>query len=63
MRVEIQQLKELKVFNALKLSIKVLIKILADIIADITADIIIEVLTEILTAEALIKFTSRTELI
>ena len=37
-QVEVRQLKELKVFNSLKLSLKVLVDITADITADIAAE-------------------------
>ena len=46
-QVKIQQLKELKVFNTLRLSIEVLIEVLtAEVLA---AEVLAEVLTEILT--------------
>ena len=45
-QVEIRQLEELKVFNALRLSIEVLMEVLLEILADIAVDIAAEVLKE-----------------
>ena len=49
MRVEIRRLKELKVFDSLRLSIvvaaEVLIELAADVLTDITADIAAEAIT------------------
>ena len=38
-RVEIQQLEELEVFNALRLSVEVLAEVLPKVLADVAADI------------------------
>ena len=62
-QVKIQQLKELKVFNALRLSIEVFAEVLPEVLTDIAADVTNKALAEILAAEVLIKLTSGTELI
>ena len=41
-RAEIRQLEELKVFNALRLSVKVLVEVLLEVLADVAADILAE---------------------
>ena len=48
MRLKIRRLKELKVFNNLRLSIVVAAEVLTDILADVTADV-----TADITAEAI----------
>ena len=58
-RVEIRQLKELEVFDALRLSVEVLAEVLAAEV--LAAEVLAEVLAEIL-AEILAELASRTEL-
>ena len=67
-RVEIRQLKELKVFDALRLSMEVLIKVLAAevltaevLAAEVLAEILAEILAE-LTTEIATEIAGRTEL-
>ena len=58
-RVEIRQLEELEVFNALRLSVEVLAEVLAtevlaaevlaEVLTEILAEILIEIFTEVLT--------------
>ena len=48
-RVEIWQLKELEVFNALRLSIEVFVEVLPEVLTDVA----VEVLVEIFVAEIL----------
>ena len=45
MRLKIRQLKELEVFNALRLSIEVLADILLEVLIDIAADITTDIVT------------------
>ena len=62
-QVEIQQLEELEVFDALRLSVEVLAEVLAAEV--LAAEVLAEVLTEILaelTAEIAAEIASRTEL-
>ena len=62
-RVEIRQLEELEVFNALRLSIEVLAEVLAAEV--LAAEVLAEVLTEILaelTAEIAAEIAGGTEL-
>ena len=53
-RVEIRQLKELKVFDALRLSVEVLAEVLttevltAEVLAEVLAEILAEILAELL---------------
>ena len=44
-QVEVRQLKKLRVFNSLKLSIVVTTKVLTDITADVTTDITTKAIT------------------
>ena len=41
-RVEIQQLEELEVFDALRLSVEVLAEVLPEVLADVAADVAAE---------------------
>ena len=45
MRLKIRQLKELEVFNALRLSIEVLANILPEVLTDVAAAVTINVIT------------------
>ena len=66
-QVEIQQLEELEVFDALRLSVEVLTEVLTvEVLAvEVLTKVFVEILTEILaelTAEIAAEITSRTEL-
>ena len=50
--VKIRRLKELKVFNSLRLSVVVTTEVLTDILADITTDVATDVTTDV-AAEAI----------
>ena len=50
MRLEIQRLEELKVFDSLRLSIVVATEVLADVLVDIAADVAADV---VVAAEAI----------
>ena len=58
-RVEIRQLEELEVFDALRLSVEVLAEVLAaevlaaEVLAEVLAEILVEILTEILAELAM----------
>jgi hypothetical protein len=66
-RVEIRQLEELKVFNALRLSVEVLAEVLAaevlaaEVLAEVLAEILAEILAE-LAAEIAVEIAGGTEL-
>ena len=45
-RVEIQQLEELEVFGALRLSVEVLAEVLPEVLADVAADVAAEAVAE-----------------
>ena len=47
MRLKIWWLKELKVFNSLRLSVVVTAEALAEILVEITVEVLVEVLTEV----------------
>ena len=42
MQLEIRRLEELKVFNALRLSVEVLVEVLPEVLADVAADVLVE---------------------
>ena len=46
MRLEIRRLKELEVFNSLRLSAVVTAEVLADVLADVTADVATDITAE-----------------
>ena len=49
-RLEIRQLKELKVFNSLRLSIVVTTEVFTDILTDVLVDIAADITTDIIVA-------------
>ena len=62
-RVEIRQLEELEVFDALRLSVEVLAEVLA--VEVLAVEVLVKILTEILaelTTKITMKITSGTEL-
>ena len=70
-QIEIRQLKELEVFDALRLSVEVLAEVLAaevfaaEVLAEVLVEILAEILTEILTelaAEIAAEIAGGTEL-